>query len=113
MADQFWKGVCFRRLERFGLDNQVIVTGAARRRNQVDADCRRRGRVIRRGKLVDNRLHAGGRVLRDLSYFGVFRRDDVADSNCHNKNLLLNRTGAGKVYQSARVRHAAGKEHTC
>jgi hypothetical protein len=51
--------------------------------------------------------------LRDLIYFGSFCRNDVADGNCHNKNLLLNRSGAGKVYQCARVRHAAGKEHTC
>ena len=83
MADQFRKSVRLRRLERFGLDNQVVVAGAASSRNQVDADRRSRDAVIRRGKLVDDRLHAVRRILRYLCCFRCLSGDDVTDRYGH------------------------------
>jgi hypothetical protein len=38
MADQFRKRIRLTSLKRLGLNDQVVVTGAASSRNQVDAD---------------------------------------------------------------------------
>ena len=83
MADQFRKGVSLRRLERFGLDDQVAVSRAARSRNQVDANrCSGRA-VVSRGEFVDDCLHAVRRVLRCLSVLRGLGGDDVTDRNGH------------------------------
>ncbi len=72
MADQFRKRVSLRRLERLGLDDQVVVARGRRWRDKVDADRRRRAAVICRGELVDDRLHARRRVLRRLRVLSGF-----------------------------------------
>ena len=83
VADQFRKRVRLGGLERFGLDNQVVVARAASSRHQVDADRRSRGAVVSRRKLVDDRLHAARRVLRNLRGLRRLGGDDVADIYGH------------------------------
>ena len=89
VADQFRKRIRLASLERLGLDDQVVIARAARSRNQVDADRRWRRRVVRRRELVDDRLHAVRRVLRDLRVLRCLGGDDVADRYGHNELLLL------------------------
>ena len=83
VADQFRERVRLGGLERFGLDNQVVVARAASSRDQVDADRRSRGAVVRRRELVDDRLHAARRVLRDLRSLRRLGGDDIADVHGH------------------------------
>lgn len=79
MTDQFRERICFRWLERFSLDNQVVVAGRTRSSDQVDADrCGGRA-VVSRSKLVDDRLHAIRYILRGLCCFRCFSGDDVAN----------------------------------
>ena len=79
MTDQFRKRIRLTSLKRLGLNDQVVVTGAASSRNQVDADCCSGRAVVSRGKLVDDRLHAIRRVLRRLAVFRCLGGDDVAN----------------------------------
>ncbi len=89
MADQFRKRIRLAGLKRLGLDNQVVIARAASSRDQVDADRCRYGAVVRRRELVDDRLHAIRRVLRDLRVLRCLGGDDVADRYGHNGLLLL------------------------
>ena len=83
VANQFRKRVRLGGLERLGLDDQVVVARAASSRDQVDADRRSRGAVVRRRELVDDRLHAARRVLRDLRSLRRLGGDDIADVHGH------------------------------
>ena len=106
VADQFWKRVRLTGLERLGLDDQVVVARAASSRDQVDADRRWRGAVVRCSELVDDRLHAVRRVLRDLRSLRRLGRNDVADryghtcsycSVCVTANITAGAAGAKAV----------------
>ena len=88
VADQFRERVRLGRLECLGLDDQVVVARAASSRDQVDADRRSRGAVVRRRELVDDRLHAARRVLRDLRSLRRLGGDDVANVYSHGLPLF-------------------------
>jgi len=62
-------------LQGLFLDDQVVVAGAARERDQVDRDRRRRRAVVGGGEFVDDGGHTRRGVLRRLRVFGCFSRD--------------------------------------
>jgi len=93
VTDQFRERVRLASLERLGLDDQVVIARAARSRDQVDADRRSRGAVVRRRELVDDRLHAARRVLRNLRSLRRLGGDNIADVYGHATFLLIARRG--------------------
>ena len=93
MANQFRERIRLAGLKRFGLDDQVVVARAASSRDQVDADRRSRGAVVCRRELVDDRLHAARRVLRNLRSLRRLGGDNIADVYGHATFLLIARRG--------------------
>ena len=89
MANQLRKRIRLSRLKRFGFNDQIVVARAARSRDKIDADRRGGGVIVRRRELVDDRLHAIGRVLRRLGVLSGLRWDDIANGYSHNVVLKL------------------------
>ena len=79
MAHQFGEGVDLGRLQGFGLGDQVLVAGRASSRDEVDADRRGGGAVVRRRELVDDGRHASRGVLGGLAVLDRFGRNEDFD----------------------------------
>jgi len=96
VADQFGEGVRLARLQRLGLDDQIVVTGSSAGRYQVHADrCGRRA-VVGGGELVDDRRDARRGVHRRLRVIDGLRGNEDGYCYGHGEPLYADVVGDGE-----------------